>query len=285
MVYYQVGAFYGKEKNMRRNLTITAVCTALALQFPLFADVVNPDYHPVGRCATIDNLDSFPDIVIIAAVYAPGAYLLNQYVVKKDSCITMGYKFNGLKLYWTTLEYFNQVGISGVGIPQSLAKKAAGAAPAPATALPNSVEPYGGTVPNTNPLVWEQYHYLLYYQNSALNVYLAKKVSVNSDSTRSILTFDPPASGVIRPVPRVLEGPNRATLAVSRGYAVLTSSADGPAFVTFFNCAGRPAVSFSKNCRRGCTYFHAIPGLASGVYWIRLTTPDGTVSRQQPFFR
>lgn len=268
---------------MRKNHLFFAILATITFNIPLFADVVNPNFHPVGRCATIDNLDSFPDIVIIAAVYAPGNSIVDQYVVKKDSCLTFGYKFNFLKLYWTTLDYFNQVGITGVGIPQSLAKKAAGAAPA--VALSDTVVPYGGTVPNTDPLVWEGYHYLLFYQNGALNVYLAKIVSVNSDSTRSVQTFDPPASGVIRPVPKVLAGANNASLAVNRGYAVLTGATDGPATVTFFDVAGRPALSFSKNCCTGCTYFHSIAGLASGVYWVRLSTSGGTVNRQLPLFR
>lgn len=260
---------------------------SLALCVPLAADVINPEYHPVNRCATIDNLDSFPDLVLIAAVYAPGKYIVNQYVVQKDSCLTLGYKFNTLNIFWTTRDYFNEVGLTGVGIPQNLAKKSAagGAVPAPAVLLTNAVVPYGGTVPNTSLLVGEEYHYLLIQINGSLMVYLAKKVSINSDQTSSIQTFDPPTSGVIRKPSRTITGPLAGTLVVSDGYALLTSAADGPASVTFFNCAGRSVVSFSRNCRKGCTYIQPLTGLASGLYWMRLATPGGTVNKQLPIIR
>jgi hypothetical protein len=277
----------GKDRNMKLFHLISMFLISLALQTPLFADVINPDYHPVNRCATIDNLDSFPDIVLIAAVYAPGKYILNQYVVKKDSCLAMGYKFNTLNIFWTTRDYFNEVGLTGVGIPQNLAKKsaAAGAVPVPAVLLTNAIVPYGGTVPNSDSLVGEEYHYLLIQINGSLMVYLAKKVSINSGQTKTTQNFDPPTSGVIRKPSRTITGPLAGTLVVSDGYALLTSAADGPAMVTFFNCAGRPVVSFSRNCRKGCTYIQPLTGLASGLYWMRLVTPGGTVSKQLPIIR
>jgi hypothetical protein len=272
---------------MRKFHLINVVVISFALQTPLFADVINPDYHPVNRCATIDNLDSFPDIVLIAAVYAPGGYLVNKYVVKKDSCLTKGYKFNTFSIFWTPKSNFDQFGIDGLPIPQSLAKKSAHAVTAPPMiqVLTNAIEPYGATVPNSDPLTKEELHYLLYNLNGTLSAYLAKKVSINSDQTSSTETFGPPASGVIPKPSRTISGPLAGTLVVSDGYALLTSAADGPATATFFNCAGRPVVSFSRNCRKGCTYIQPLTGLASGLYWMRLVTPGGTVNKQLPIIR
>jgi hypothetical protein len=259
----------------------------LALQMPLFADVINPDFHPVDRCATINNLDSFPDIVLIAAVYAPGKYLVNKYVVQKDSCLSMGYKFNTLNIFWTTRDDFNQVGLGGLAIPQSLAKKTdtTGTVPAPVVFLTNAINPYGATVPNSDPLVREEFFYSLQHLNGSLTVYLAKKVSLTSDQTSRVETFDPPSVGIIRKPLRTTAGSPIGTLVIANGYAILTSAADGPTAVTFFNCAGRSVMSFGRNCSKGCTYIQPLTGLASGLYWMRLATPHGTVSKQLPIIR
>jgi hypothetical protein len=272
---------------MRKVYLISVVLLNLALQTPLFADAINPNFHPVGRCATIDNLDSFPDIVLIAAVYAPGKYLVNSYVVVKDSCLAMGYKFNTMSIFWTTRDYFNQVGLAGLGIPQNCAKRsaAAAAAPEPAVLLTNTINPYGGTAPNTSLLSLEEFHYFLIQISGSLTVYLAKKVSINSDQTHATETFPAPTSGVIQKPSQAITGSLAGTLFVANGYAVLTSTSDGPATATFFNCAGRPVVSFSRNCRKGCTYIQPLAGLASGMYWMRLAAPAGTISRQMAIIR
>jgi hypothetical protein len=264
---------------------ILAVLALLSIQFPLFSDGIVPNYHPIGRCATIDNLDAFPDIVLVGAVYAPGRYMVNQYVVKKDSCLTMGYKLNTLCIYWTTLDYFNQAGLTGVGIPQTLPAKTADAGEVQASLLTSSINSYGGTAPDSILLAREELHYRLVSINGSLAVYLAKKVLVNKDQTCSTETFSSPASSVMCRPRHVLTSTNTASLIVSNGYAVLSSASDGPAAVSVFDCAGRPVLSFVKNCRKGCAYFHAVSGLAAGLYWIRLKTPDGTVCRRQTIFR
>jgi hypothetical protein len=263
-----------------------AVIILMSLRVPLFSDAIVPNYHPVGRCATIDNLDSFPDIVLAAVVYAPAKYLVNQYVVKKDSCLTLGYKANTLCVYWAALDHFNQVGLTGLGIPQTLPDKPADPGVAQVTLLTNGIDCNGGIVPDSNLLVREEFHYRLIYVNSTLSVYLAKKVLVNKDQTTSAVTFDPPSPGVnTRPHQAYTTGANAASLVVGRGYAVLMSASDGPTTVSVFDCAGRPVLSFARNCRKGCAYFHSLSGIAAGLYWIRLKTPDGTVCKRQTIFR
>ena len=270
---------------MRFKHIIPVIFALLSLQIPLFSDGVVPNCHPIERCATIDNLDAFPDIVLVGAAYAPGKYMVNQYVVKKDSCLSMGYKFNTLCIYWTTLDHFNKVGLTGLEIMQTLSNKTTDAGEAQVPLLTNSINAYGDIVPDSNLLVREELHYRLIYLNSILAVYLAKKVLVNKDQTSSTETFNPPATGVICRPRQALTGTNTASLVVSHGYAVLISASDGPAAVSVFDCAGRPVLSFAKNCHKGCTYFHSVSGLAAGLYWIRLATSDGTVCRQLTIFR
>jgi hypothetical protein len=272
---------------MRLNLSSIVVLVGFALQTPVFADVINPNYHPVERCAAICNLDAFPDIVLIAAVYAPDGFLVDKYVVKKDSCLSMGYKFNRLNILWTTLEYFNQVGLAGLDIPQCLAKKSAstGAVPPPVVVLTTSINPYGATVPDSDPLVREELQYRLFYLNNSLIVYLAKKTSINSDKTSLVESFEAPATAVAPRQSQSVAGPNAASLVVNGGFAILTSSQNGPVTASFYDCAGRSVVSFSRNCIKGVTYIHGLAGLAPGLYWVRLATPAGSVSKQLPLVR
>ena len=66
------------------------------------ADVLPPDSHQLERCVKIENLDKFPDIVLIGYYTGPMIDKYEAYQIKNDECLTKEYKFNKLKTVPTT---------------------------------------------------------------------------------------------------------------------------------------------------------------------------------------
>lgn len=73
---------------------------------PFFAsaDVIMPGTHYLDLCAKVINLDSFSHIVLIGKTSGPMASSNGVFLVKNNTCISKGYKFNSLDLYWNTKE-------------------------------------------------------------------------------------------------------------------------------------------------------------------------------------
>lgn len=63
------------------------------------ADIPPPNSHYLDYCAKITNLDQFPDIVILGKITG----IQNDVtVITNNTCISKGYKFNSISVYWNT---------------------------------------------------------------------------------------------------------------------------------------------------------------------------------------
>lgn len=72
--------------------------------FPLFvsADIIPANSHPLERCAKVVNLDKF-GLVLFGSISGPTMGGSNSIVViNNNECISKGYKFNTIDIYWTT---------------------------------------------------------------------------------------------------------------------------------------------------------------------------------------
>jgi hypothetical protein len=64
------------------------------------ADVISPGYHYINRCVKVTNLDDFSNISLIAYIVDRIGPSNNINEIKNNECISKGYKFNSINVYW-----------------------------------------------------------------------------------------------------------------------------------------------------------------------------------------
>lgn len=138
------------------------------------ADVIPPNSHPLNRCVKIVNLDEFPNLSLIGYYTGPMIDDYETYEIENNECLSKGYKFNTLNIYWNTKDEPNTID--------------------PDKILLEDVEPYGGYVNENNPLVKEIIEYSIAgFNDDKLVLYKSKHTSQYSDGTPSkVETFASP---------------------------------------------------------------------------------------------
>lgn len=236
-----------------------------------------PGQHPIDRCITITNLEEFPDIAFVGG-YVPVSNTQNveRYIVKPDSCLTKGYKFNRFYLFWVMQSYLDEQGLENLPLKSLLplpAKRQASIEASPQVGLISlEVDPYGGTLPDSNPIVREQLHYAVYTSDKINNfqIRLIGKITTDTAGKETLTTMPPVA---IRNISH-----QKAPVATTFGTAMLisgrldfTAHFDGSLTAQLIDCNGRTVAQLSRECHAGSTYSALAPGLSAGIYWLRLT--------------
>lgn len=142
--------------------------------FNVFADIMPPNSHPIDRCVKIVNLNEFPDIVLIGYYTGPMVEKYESYQIKDNECLTKGYKFNTLSIYWSTKEKSSSI------VPNNV--------------LLENVESNGEAVDQSNPLIKEDIEYSLARSSDGkLVLYKSKQISEYNDGTSTkVKTFSNP---------------------------------------------------------------------------------------------
>jgi hypothetical protein len=154
------------------------------------ADIILPNTHSLNRCARVVNTNAFPDVVLIGYVTGPGGSMREVYQINNNDCLTKGYKFNSLGIFWLTKEKFNSIGLRSLK-------------PTDMTLLLENVETPGVYVVDSNPLVREDIEYSLAgFSGEKLILYKSKQTSeYNNGNPKKIETFSSPISIVSTPTP------------------------------------------------------------------------------------
>jgi hypothetical protein len=251
------------------------VCFAvLAMNASTGADIINPGERMVNRCATINNINAFPDIVLIGvSVYGSG---FTRYRLTQDVCMTKGLRNAMYYLLWAPKAYVDSVGFDSLPIKPviGLPKRTENASPI--QLLSASIEPFGAMVPTSDSRAAEELYYALQSVNGTLSIYLAKKVSIATDSTRRTETFTSSARErtIDRRSPKGMQGSLRV-----HGYYAFSTDFNGPVTASLFDCTGRMVQSSAYQCNLGATYLFTFASLPSGIYWIAMRTPNGIFTR------
>ena len=135
------------------------------------ADVIPPNSHPLDRCVKIVNLSDFSDIVLIEYVTGPMVQGSEITQIKNNECLSKGYKFNSLKIYWNTKDNPNSIDQNNL--------------------LLDNVEIYDGYVDQDNPLVKEDIEYSIAdFSGGKLILYKSKQTSeYNNGTKKKVETF------------------------------------------------------------------------------------------------
>lgn len=135
-----------------------SVAFVLLFASPASADLIPQNSHSLNRCVKIVNLNDFPNVVLISHVTGPTVQGLEINPIKNNECLSKGYKFNSLAIYWNTKDKPNLIDQNNL--------------------LLNNVEVYGGYIGQGNPLVKENIEYSIAgYSGGKLVLYKSKQIS------------------------------------------------------------------------------------------------------------
>ena len=171
---------------MKKLLICTLFSLALVLLFSstVSADVIPPNSHSLDRCVKIVNLNDFSDVVLIGYVTGPMVQGSEINQIKNNECLSKGYKFNSLKIYWNTKDKPNSIDQNNL--------------------LLDNVDVYGGYIDQGNPLIKETIEYSIAgYSNGKLILYKSKHTSeYNNGTTKKVETFQPNVTPSPEPIKR-----------------------------------------------------------------------------------
>ncbi|MCX6737092.1 MAG: hypothetical protein NTW73_03355, partial [Candidatus Parcubacteria bacterium] len=188
---------------MKKLIVSTLFSLAFVFLFlsPVLADVVPGNSHPLNLCVKFVNLNEFPNIVLIGYYTGPMVDKYELYQVKNNECLTKGYKFNKLSIYWNTKDKLNSIDTNNL--------------------LLEDVEPYGGYVDQSNPLIKEDIEYSIAgFSGNKLVIYKSKQISeYNNGTAKKVETFDNPL-GNITPTITIVKPAEGDNLVVGSKYTI-----------------------------------------------------------------
>ena len=150
------------------------------------ADVTPPNSQLLNRCVKVVNLNEFPDVVLIGYYTGPMVDKYESYQIKNNECLTKGYKFNSLSIYWNTKDKPNSIETDNL--------------------LLKNIEPYGGYIDQNNPLIKEDVEYSIAgFSGGKLVLYKSKQTSeYNNGTPKKVETFASPLKN-IEPTPELVK--------------------------------------------------------------------------------
>jgi hypothetical protein len=267
-----------KNNQVRAALGMCAILCAV-----VSADVIVPNFHTVPFCCKIVNISEFPDIAVIGYLTPSNV----RYIVNQDSCLYMGYKFGGSSFLWAPKHYVDSVGLDSLPIKAvlGLAKKnARRSATSDLHLLSNTINTYGFLAPDSTKLKSEELFYKLFAGSSNIYVYLSKSISHFSDSTTKTDSFAQP-SGVRQPQFRVVPHSGVENIFLKNGLFTFKAEFNGALHMAVMDCRGQTIGRYSKSCASGHTYVSDLGRLTSGLYWLRLKSPNIDVTRRLTIIR
>lgn len=168
---------------MKKLLIYTLFSLAFIFLFSstVSADLISPNYHSLSRCVKVVNLNEFPNTVLIGYITGPMVDKYEAYQIKNNECLTKGYKFNLLSIYWTTKEKFNSIDLKSLKLSNI-------------TLLLENIEPSGSYISDSNPLIKEGIEYSIAgFSNEKLIFYKSSQTSeYNNGNQKKVETFDNP---------------------------------------------------------------------------------------------
>ena len=93
---------------MKKLCIISIIIIIFTISF-VSADVIPQNSHALDKCVKFVNLEDFPEIILVGFYTGPMVDTYEAYPIIDNECLTKGYKFNSLSIYWTTKENFEKI--------------------------------------------------------------------------------------------------------------------------------------------------------------------------------
>jgi len=129
---------------------LTIILLILLVPVYIHGDVLPEDSHLVHRQVFITNLTEFPQIQLLGYITGPMIQNYQIQVIEEDVPLSKGYKFNDIKIVAITNEAIEDAGgIENIAFDLIAQRK-------PPASI---IDPFGGYVANSNPLIAEEYYF------------------------------------------------------------------------------------------------------------------------------
>ena len=249
--------------------------------FQAAGDVIDPNTHVVDRCVIVTNLSDFPDIVLVGAYISPGKTVQGRYVVKNDSCMTKGYRFNSFYLFWVVKSYFNSVGIDALPLDNLISallpkKTIQTDAMVPVREMiglfSSKINPYGGVVPDENPVVREVIEYKIKVTTTlpwGVILVLDKTTSFTKSGDSTVVEGNP-ISSVTGLIKKSENTSGISNVQLVRGCLMFLSNGKEKINGTLIDCGGRIVKKFEREADAGKVYTVPCAGISQGVYLLQI---------------
>lgn len=168
---------------MKTKVSILLICIIILILVPADADIMTPGMKSIDRCVKIDNLDAFPDVVLVGYITGPVIMGENPYIITSVDCLTQFYKANELTIYAVEKSYLNNAGIENINFQSDTH----------VLAYKMDINPDSHLVSIANPIDKEQIYYSIAgFTDKELVLYESKRISSYTGGIDKIESFDPP---------------------------------------------------------------------------------------------
>jgi hypothetical protein len=250
-----------------------------------YGDVIPDGYHGMYKCVKITNTLEYPDFSLLGATdpWNDQPYFdIPTYIISPDKCLDEGYKFNSLKIFAVSNDYL--AGINIIATDWKSNKHA--------FISSINIYPYGGIVPDDNPLREEyDFYKIAGFTDSTVVLYKWKEIRKYNNGLRdSVKYFD--YKGDIQllsqQIPtgdqtlsrfsglRIYPNPAKNTLTISTGEIFR-----GGMLVELYDVSGKKAGSFQLKSAGNTTNFTIdISKLPGGLYFMKIHLGESTEVRK-----
>jgi hypothetical protein len=146
------------------------------------ADIIVPDAHQVASYITISNLDEYPEISLIGAIYPWQGPIISAYVIEPNTWLARGSRMTRFEVFAVRNNYIAGKSITDIDWASDI------------NAFPSSIdlETSLGWIPNSNPLVTtESYFKIAGFTDSSVVMFKWKEIrKYNKGLADSVKTFE-----------------------------------------------------------------------------------------------
>ncbi|WP_292467413.1 hypothetical protein [Methanolobus sp.] len=168
---------------IKKSKLLISLAILLLFITPAYADIMTSGIKSINQCVKIDNMDEFPDIVLVGYITGPVIQIENPYVIQSDQCLTQYYKANELTIYAIEKDYFDSVGIEHIDFESELYVKA--------YKMEKNLD--SRTISLTNTLTAEEIHYSIAgFNDEGLVLYESERITSYVADIQKVEKFEKP---------------------------------------------------------------------------------------------
>jgi len=147
------------------------------------ADITPGNSHSLEKCVEIVNLNEFSEISFFGYITGPMIEEDEICLIEPNTCLTIRYKFNDLKIFAAEKSYVDSVGIKNINVSSENVLFS-----------DEQISPYGGYVDESDPLIKIKVEYFIFgFSENKLVLYKSQETSqYNNAREDKIEVFEKP---------------------------------------------------------------------------------------------
>jgi hypothetical protein len=265
-----------------KSIKAVLLIAGLSMTVISYSDVILPETHVIDKCIKITNLNDYPEISLIGIIYELPGPIGDAYVINSDDCLHRGYRMCKFRVYAIRNDYIAGRNLKEIDWEFN------------ENAFLSSIllEPYAGSVYDSNPLMEIQAYYKIAgFTDESVVLYKWKEIKCyNNGLEDSVKTFEYDGNiqvlsqqiptGVHKPNPysdiRLYPNPAKGSITVGS-----INSFNGDIRIEFFNLKGKVVKIFLlEQAGNNTGYLLNVSKLPRGMYFLKIHLGEYTEVRK-----